>query len=157
MGKITFKGELDFLERSHKMRDVVYKNIDAALSMDTNPHLEKVDGFKLISFIQFSKLESWSVPKKQSETLKALSKKIYHMIFDIGCPNSVRPMLEKIATGRIKTLTQPVSKGYHTLYPKGHSELNGQHIGRGHFRWDYKAYMLNSYELESVRKLIKNL
>lgn len=156
MGKITFTGELDFLEKASKMKKEAYHTIHAALVLK-NTDIEKKDEYKHLSFIAFSRLNTWSIPITKSDSLLALSEKIYHMIFHIGCPQSVKLMLEKIASGRIKSFCHPVRKDYRRLYPKGHSQLSGEHLGRGHFRWNFKSYVLNSHELETVRNLVKNL
>lgn len=36
------------------------------------------------------------------DAIQALTDKMFHMIFNIGCPNSVLPMLESICTRKIK-------------------------------------------------------
>jgi hypothetical protein len=77
----------------------------------------------------------------QTITLTLLGDKIEHMILNIGCPNSVLPMLQKIASGRLKSLSQPTFR-------------NNEYLGKGHFRWKYSAQILNENELEFLRRYI---
>jgi hypothetical protein len=68
----------------------------------------------LVPFSEISG-KSWGVEEilsrlgGESQTLKVLADKVNHMILQ-GRANEVKPMLEKICTGRIKTLTHKRSK-----------------------------------------------
>jgi hypothetical protein len=77
----------------------------------------------------------------QTSTLKLLGDKIEHMILNIGCPNSVLPMLQKIASGRLKSLSQP-------------SFRDNKYLGKGHFRWKWSAQILTKDELEFLKRYI---
>lgn len=46
--------------------------------------------------------ENKFITAEDFEAIQALTDKIKHMICNIGCPNSVRPMLESICTRKIK-------------------------------------------------------
>jgi len=93
----------------------------------------------------------------QSHELKALSRKINHMCINIGCPNSVEPMLKSIIKGNIKKWVTPNHmeggkqlRGLHITeierkYGNKTYKNNGTDIVIGHFRWDFKAYKLDRY------------
>jgi hypothetical protein len=80
----------------------------------------------------------------QTESLKALAGKIEHMVMYIGCPHSVTPMLERIINKGVKTLTQP-----------GWRAGEGINLGKGHFRWDERAYTLTNDEIEFLKRYMK--
>ena len=80
-------------------------------------------------------------------TLKALADKIFHMACYIGSPSSVIPFLSAITTRGIKTQTRP-----------GHSyENEGENLGKGHFRWDWKAQTLNNNDLAHLNRVLAGL
>lgn len=80
-----------------------------------------------------------------TEGLKALADKIVTMVKKGDNPN-IMPMLAKIATGRIKTLYK-VNK-YSAWVEK-------ESLGKGHFRWNYKAYTLTEKEIAFLKMIIK--
>lgn len=118
------------------------------------------DGKQLMYIVNFSDIsgKSWGVSEVltrvmgQSVTLKILADKINNMIYK-GRANDVKPMLEKICTGRIKTLSQPPSK-----YKKKTYGDYAEFLGKGHFRWDRQAYTLTEAEIRRVKEYfnIKN-
>lgn len=150
MGKITFKNEFDFLSSQHKKREEICENIKQFFKDNFSPIGEPLNGSKHLRIVQFKDMENWDVTNLNSPTLNALAQKIYHMIWNIGSPGSVPEMLKKIATGRIKKLRKPPGKNTHHYFKT-------ENLGLGHFRWNYRAYQLNSRELEVVNKLVTNL
>ena len=97
-----------------------------------------------LTTIKYSKLEDWDVRgmiSGRSRPLERLCNKINHMIRK-GNAEGIKRMLDKIATGRIKSLSKP-------RYP------NSIYLGRGHFRWDDSAVTLTNEELERIRVYFK--
>lgn len=141
MGKIVFENKLDFLTRFNEVKNIVVNNIHTQLSECLNDKVKSVEGSKILKVIQYKDLDNWSANLK-SDTLIALSNKISHMVFNIGCPNSVVPMLQAILKGT-KRLKYP-----------NNPEANCV----GHFKWNYQVYILNKRELGYLKKIIdKNL
>ena len=60
------------------------------------------------------------------------------MILYKGNADSVKLMLTKIASGRIKKLTKK-----NNCY----KDAKGDFLGYGHFRWNNRAYTLDKFEL----------
>lgn len=98
---------------------------------------------------------------ENAEAIKALTEKIYHMCFNIGSPSSVKPMLESIVTGKVKTWSNDYDDrgkqltGYHISYitNKYQDIRTGKlNIVKGHFRWDFKAYTLDRDDLLYIKK-----
>jgi len=56
-----------------------------------------------------------------------------------GKSDGIKRMLEKIATGRIKSLSKPDTYG-------------AEYLGKGHFRWNNQAYVLTPKEIERVKE-----
>ena len=135
---MNFQKDIDFIDSFNKERNRITKNIVQNL-----PCLEEIEqNNNKLKFISFSKLdENWGSGKVngKSVALEALADKIRHMIFDIGCPNSVKPMLESICKNKIKKQTQKYKQDV------------GSFLGYGHFRWDRKAYKLTKEEIERVK------
>lgn len=88
--------------------------------------------FKVINYSDLG--DSWLF--EDYSGLRALYYKCRHMVYDLGQPNDVLPMLKSIASNRVKKLTQPSKFG------------QGDFLGYGHFRWNYKAIVLSKKELE---------
>lgn len=96
------------------------------------------------------------------EAIQALTDKISHMVFNIGCPNSVIPMLESICTRKIKRW-QAERLFYGDMERKGwikgkqlrskdeiniakkasQCEWGNDGIIVGHFRWNNRGYILS--------------
>lgn len=92
------------------------------------------------------------------EAIQALTDKMMHMILNIGCPNSVVPMLESISERKIKHWVG--INTHHNNYSKG-KKLNtkdcinrirktkdefddiNKMVIKGHFRWNNRGYMLS--------------
>lgn len=94
------------------------------------------------------------------ETMVALADKIEHMCLRIGCPSSVKPMLNSIINGKIKMWASGL--GYGKLYEKG-NQIHGLNTGRihrtwkkedyeqGHFRWNHKGYMVTREDRDFLK------
>lgn len=55
-----------------------------------------------------------------------------------GKSDGIKRMIEKISTGRIKKLSQ-IDK-----------HRNNEYLGKGHFRWNYQAYVLSKAKPRKV-------
>lgn len=93
------------------------------------------DNLSLVNSSDLS--DTWSKTNK-STSLQALADKITHMI-RTGKSDGIKRMLEKIATGRVKSLSKP---GFN----------DSEFLGKGHFRWNWKAYTLTPKEIERVKE-----
>ncbi len=108
------------------------------------------DGKQLMYIVNFSDIsgKSWSVKdvlnrlRGRSETLTVLADKIRYMIHQ-GRSNDVKPMLEKIITGRIKKLSKK---------PNKHDSGTAEFLGHGHFRWNNSAYVLDHQEINHIKR-----
>lgn len=107
--------------------------------------------------VPYSQLgNSWSVETilnrlgGDSETLKVLADKINYMILE-GRANDVKPMLEKICSGRIKSQTHKVKKVYEKSKHLSETYHNN-YLGKGHFRWNFKAHILTESEIKRVKQ-----
>lgn len=80
-----------------------------------------------------------------SESLKALADKIDHMCMEKYTPFSVMPMLTKILKNKPTMKSKPKYKDEPELY------------GIGHFRWDWRAYLLTPNELAHLQKVYDRL
>lgn len=89
------------------------------------------------------------------EAIQALTDKIEHMVLNIGCPNSVKPMLKSICNRKIKYWCgydlyccdkgeQLKTKDKRNMVKKA-TEFEWQRNGilKGHFRWNNRGYMLS--------------
>ena len=112
------------------------------------------------------------------EPIKALADKIDHMTFNIGSPSSVVPMLKSICSRKVKqwypepkdnwkkydyskkkfpyklTAKVPIymsTSDAKALYNKRQNGL-GENILRGHFRWNYRAYMLTREHTDYIQQ-----
>ena len=143
--------DLDFLtnywEEAKNIAFRIKKDLPQTIGTQAKSHSKT----RLLCFIQYSDIEkSWSVNDLlakvygKSPTLEILADKISYMIY-MGRGNDVKPMIEKICTGRIKSLS-------HITTSKG---LNNTYLGKGHFRWNYQAHTLNKKEIEHLKQYFK--
>lgn len=143
--------DLDFLTNYWKeAKNIAFKikkDLPQTISTQTKSHSKT----GLLCFVNYSDIEnSWSVNDLlakvygKSPTLEILADKISYMI-NMGRGNDVKNMVEKICTGRIKSLS-------HITTSKG---LNNTYLGRGHFRWNYQAHTLNKKEIEHLKNYFK--
>lgn len=87
-----------------------------------------------------------------SKTLNVLADKIHYMIYK-GRANDVKPMIEKICSGRIKKLSQPITKHQKLINKEYVKPLyTSEFLGYGHFRWNRKAYTLNEAEIKHLKQ-----
>jgi hypothetical protein len=150
--------DLDFLSLFWKEAMSVEKKIIAELpqTVPNNVQLTKAGSF--LHIVNFSDIsgQSWGVSQVlirlggRSKTLIALAEKINFMI-ERGRANDVKPMLEKIVTGRVKTLTKKSGKQNAHLKELNKSYHN-EYLGKGHFRHNYQAYTLTAIEIDRIKK-----
>jgi uncharacterized radical SAM superfamily Fe-S cluster-containing enzyme len=135
--------DLEFLNSFNKEKKRIIDNI-----LENLPKIKEVKKTGVIDNVNFSELNGkWKEGDRlgKSIALDALARKIEHMINEIGSPNSVQPMLESICKNKIKKHTK---KGYQTAYYIS----DGEFLGYGHFRWDWKVYILNENEIKRVKE-----
>lgn len=143
--------DLDFLTNYWKEAKNIAFRIKKDLPQTIGTQAKSSSKTGLLCFIKYSDIEhSWSVNDLlakvygKSPTLEILADKISYMIY-MGRGNDVKPMIEKICTGRIKSLS-------HITTSKG---LNNTHLGKGHFKWNYQAHTLNKKEIEHLKQYFK--
>lgn len=86
-----------------------------------------------------------------SKTLSALGDKIHHMITDRrghGTPSSVEPMLRAMLRRGVKKQRRPIGGFVNNGFREGDGQQKWEFLGYGHFRWDWKAYTLEPWELD---------
>lgn len=139
--------DLDFLETYWIEAKKIGVKIKSELPKLAISNIKQNTG-TLMYFVKFSDLkDSWSAEDTlkriagESKTLKILADKIEYMILK-NRAKDVKPMLEKICSGRIKTLYK-INK-LESLYPKKES------LGKGHFRVGTQVYKLNNLELKRI-------
>jgi|JFJP01.1.fsa_nt_gi hypothetical protein len=140
---MNFTNELDFLGSFWKEAQRITGNISTELPK-INPKAKMIG--KHLAVVQYKDLENWSVEGLfgKSENLDALARKISFMV-NKGDAQNVKPLIERILTKGVKAQTKPklVRTGY---------TCDAEFYGFGHFRWDYKAYILKADELKRVRE-----
>lgn len=167
-----YKSDLDFLENYWKDTKAIADKIKNEMPLGTADKnslkfLNKDSGSKIF-IVNFSDLkDSWdpnTVASKiagKSKNLEALSDKIHYMILK-GRAADVKPMIEKICSGRIKSFSQGLSKSQiKTNNLKFSDDLrerlvsvtyNKEFLGRGHFRWNFRVYTLDNFEINHLKK-----
>jgi hypothetical protein len=154
--------DLDFLETYWIEAKKVGIKIKTELPKLATSNVNQNTG-TLMYIVKFSDLKnSWSVEdilKKiagESKTLEILANKINYMI-NKGRGKDVKPMIEKICTGRIKSLSKRPSKK--ELHKHGFYETNNkpisEYLGKGHFRWNDSAHTLNELEMQRLKNYFK--
>lgn len=156
--------DVDFLANywieAKKIGAKIRKELPGESIIDSK-HLKKVNSESPIKMflVNYKDLgDNWSVDHiiskngGRSKTLEILADKINHMII-LGRGNDVKPMIEKICTGRIKKLSRIInaSKDQKTM---GSVYLNN-YLGHGHFRWNYKAHTLTIHEIKRLKQYFK--
>lgn len=99
-----------------------------------------IENHDKLKTMNYSDIDKWTTHGK-SDSLTALADKIKHMI-RTGKSDGIKRMLEKIATGRIKSLSKP-------------DRHESEFLGRGHFRWNNQAYKLTQKEVDRVKEYFK--
>lgn len=123
--------------------DGIIRRITTELPMMKSLPVKKETKSKL-RVVQYSDMDNWMGIEGKSNSLTALADKITHMI-RTGKSDGIKRMLEKIATGRIKSLSKPGKGRY----------FDAEFLGRGHFRWNNKAYILSNKEIDRVKEYFK--
>jgi len=144
--------DLDFLSLFWAEAKAVGQRVLKDLPNCATPNIG--NGKQLMYIVNFSDIsgQSWGVKEiltrvmGQSVTLKILANKINYMILE-GRANDVKPMLEKICTGRIKSLSHPKNKKYDNI-----PNITAEYLGKGHFRWNYQAHTLNEAEIRRIKE-----
>ena len=163
--------DLDFLTNYWKEAKNIAFRIKKDLPQTIGTQAKSSSKTGLLCFIKYSDIEhSWSVNDLlakvygKSPTLEILADKISYMI-NMGRGNDVKPMIEKICTGRIKSLYKECSKAQiksNTLKNSNDikkrlvsTNYRREYLGKGHFRWNYQAHTLNKKEIEHLKQYFK--
>lgn len=143
MGNIQNK-DIDFLDsywnELNKKLDRIADSIQIKIHGD---NIVKSEGdYKMLKFVKYSDIETWCVfnmINNTTYTLNVLSEKIRYMILK-GDGINIKPMLEKICSGRTRIFKYKNKSG---------RTIN---CGKGHFRFGDKAFLLSNKELDAIRK-----
>jgi hypothetical protein len=131
--------------------------IDFRSSYDRN--VEK----KLLEFDCFFQDHMWDgfsedkgqfITEDDFEDIQALSDKMKHMIFNIGCPNSIEGMLWSISERKIKYWGSYYSNHHGkqlrtkadramVIKDNQYKSYKNKTVIKGHFRWNHRAYTLS--------------
>lgn len=139
--------------------------------IDFKINLETTFTNKLLEFDCFFQDHLWNgfdeendpkfITNEDFEAIEALSDKMKHMIFNIGCPNSIEPMLNSIIERKIKHWqnhelfyggdAKHKQKGYQLKSKDDLNRARYNHeniknvdgIIKGHFRWNNRGYILS--------------
>lgn len=126
----TFKNEIDFLANKSKAEVTAFQSMcNSILNNYTKLSKEKL----------IYKFNNYSSVQKSQPALLGLFDKLHHMTFSLYSPQSIPGFLTRIVTKPIKVISKPEYKEQPEIY------------GKGHFRWDWKAYTLNDNELQAIR------
>jgi hypothetical protein len=143
--KLNDNGGLDYIDTHWDKYKGIGHNIRKNLPNVTTGNEREV-GIHLRTK-PYSELESnWNIKDLVgiSSNLDALSEKITHMMYT-GKGDSIKPMLQSIVNNGIKTQ-------YRFKNKKGNSELERGSLGKGHFRWNWRAYTLNDREIKRLKE-----
>lgn len=138
--------DIDFLSNFNKEKKRIINNILENLPKINGIKTEEKKTFNTVKYSELNKKWTKNESNIKNIALDALARKIEHMIDNIGSPDSVKPMLESICKNRIKKHTK-----------KGCKNIDGDFLGYGHFRWDYKVYTLNEEEIKKIKEFFKIL
>jgi len=136
MTNLEFKNEADFLANSHRTKDEMFDKMCEAILSNYN----KLAKAKL-SIVK----SAYSVRPKEEAPILRLFDKLRHMAFNLHSPQSITGFLKRIATQPVKVIAKP------GFYYSGGSYDREEVYGKGHFRWDWKAYTLDENELQAIR------
>lgn len=141
--------DIDFLDtywkEAKRIADDVNNNLASTIEQKRIPFFQK--GNAKMWIINYSELNTWNPQDitgsfgKRNNNLKALADKISYMIYK-GRADSIKRMLVSICNDNVKKLTQP-------------NGFDGEFLGYGHFRWNFKAYKLSELEIQHVKKFFK--
>lgn len=98
---------------------------------------------KTLRIVSYKYLDDWNIKKMfgTSDNLKALTDKLVYMV-EMNRSNDIPIMLKSIANNRIKKL--------YIHYDK--IKKTKDFVGRGHFRWNFRAYKLTDTEILHLKK-----
>jgi hypothetical protein len=130
-----------YWKETNKRLDSIINKIITELPVMGSTKVNDVDSDSKIKTINYSDMDKWSTDGK-SDSLMALANKIIHMI-RTGKSDGIKRMLEKIATGRVKSLSKP------------RHFSDSEFLGRGHFRWNDSAIKLTQKEINRVKEFFK--
>jgi len=142
--------DFDFLNTYHKKLQDLAKNVKRDL-----PNMKQSG--KFLSTTNFSEVGLWNISRTvRSSNLVKLAEKITYMM-NTGNADNIYPMLKSIANNTIKTLYQPYSKEqqekiYNEWDGIGDKPQSRTSLGKGHFKWNYKAITLSKEEINIVKK-----
>lgn len=145
--------DIDFLDSYWREAKRIAAHIEENLAKGVGEERQRVNSSSGVRMyiVNFTDLkDNWSAgdvigrTAGQSLRLQALADKIVAMIHK-GNADSVKPMVEKICTGRIKKLSKP-----DVVYSGG-----TEFLGHGHFRWNNQAYTLDPVELKRLKEFFK--
>lgn len=129
---------IQFLSSYWNHLNTVTKDIKNELPVIDNDIVGVKKISKNLAVISYKDLNNWDVSgllNNKSNVLQALADKIVHMVYK-GDAINIEPMLRRICFKGVKKLKQP-----------DHGTL-----GYGHFRWNYRAYILKRHEIEKIIK-----
>jgi hypothetical protein len=126
-------------EMNNKL-DSIIRRITTELPIINGNEYKQDPEYSKLKTIQYSDMDKW-LSSNKSDSLIALADKITYMI-RTGKSDGIKRMLEKISTGRVKSLTKPGS-------------YESEFLGRGHFRWNNQAYRLTTKEIDRVKEYFK--
>lgn len=135
--------DLDYIDSHWKKYTDIGSNIRKNLPDLTTGDETEVG--KHLRTTSFSKLnDTWKLSDLYgiSSNLDALARKITHMMYT-GKGDSIKPMLQAIVKG-------PKTQ-YRYKNKKGNDAERGS-LGKGHFKWDFRAYTLNDREIKKVKE-----
>jgi len=145
--------DIDFLSLFWIEAKKIGQKVLEELPKFTQPNIDTKGSKSRLHIVMFSDIsgQSWGVSEVlarlhgNSSTLKELADKINYMILK-GRANDVKPMLQKICTGRVKKLSQkPAIKDKE-------NGITAMYIGKGHFRNNRKAHTLTEQEINHIKR-----
>ena len=170
-----FKTELEFLgnyweEAKNIAYDILHNLPNCTENSKGLKFINKESVIKMF-LVNYSEIgNSWSVEdilrkvSGKSKNLEVLADKIFYMVHK-GRSNDVKPMIEKICTGRIKSLYKGCSKAQiksnelrnsdDIRKRLGSTNYMRENLGKGHIRWNNQAYVLNELELNHLKTYFK--
>jgi hypothetical protein len=126
-------------ETNRKLEEIISK-IKSELPVMDQPSEIQSDIDSKLKLKNYSDIRGWDGGSR-SKSLEALADKIEHMI-RTGKSDGIKRMVEKIATGRVKSLSKP-------------DWDSTEYLGKGHFRWNNQAYLLSKEEVDRVKEFFK--
>jgi len=134
---------IEFLSLYHKELKKISKDIKTNLHILDSSLVVKDRG--VLQFVKFSDLKDSWLPSDymgaKSKNLEILGRKLCNMI-ERGRAIDIKPMVKSIINDKIKKLTHKNSCGIN----------EGEFLGYGHFRWDFKAITLKENEIQKLKQ-----